>query len=185
MWIRDDLPRRLPGIRFLLYGYETRLVQSKSFQTIPDLAITLIQTLKAIGWSEPSARQTLFLAHSLGGVLLKQTLVMLADSDVKERAILDHVRGAVFFGVPSTGMRTEDIAAMLVGQPNTALVDDLSDRSDFLPKLQQQFDGISHIQNLHCVWAFETNVTPSIEVSCLLHCRSQPFGMSLTRIKIS
>src|SRR5271167_3314652 len=36
MWIRDELPQYLPTIRFILYGYDTTLSPSNSFQTIPD-----------------------------------------------------------------------------------------------------------------------------------------------------
>ncbi len=43
-------------------------------------------------------------AHSLGGVILKDCFVRIADaSDVLNRDIIDKVRGAVMFGVPESG----------------------------------------------------------------------------------
>lgn len=165
MWIRDELPRRLPGVRFLIYGYDTALLGSTSFQVIPDLAISLVQTVKAIGWSAPSAKPVLFLAHSLGGVVLKQALVILAGGDDQERAVLAKLKGAVFFGVPSQGMSMQDIFKMLGDQPNNELVKGLSSESDFLPRLDEQFGNISYLQRLQFFWAFETKVTPTVEVS--------------------
>lgn len=167
MWIRDELPQRLPGVRFLTYGYDTALSRSTSFQTITDLAISLIETLKTIGWYAPSSKPVLFLAHSLGGVVLKQALVIMAGGGSRERSIFAKIKGAVCFGVPSQRMHVPDIVNMLGDQPNIALVRDLSDESesDFLQRLDQQFGNISHLQGLQFFWAYETKLTPSVEVS--------------------
>lgn len=97
MWIRDELPQRLPGVRFLTYGYDTMLSDSTSFQLIPDLAISLVRTLKAIGLPAPSAKPVLFLAHSLGGVVLKQALAILAGGRSEERSILCEDKGGHLF----------------------------------------------------------------------------------------
>src|SRR4051794_26846328 len=104
MWIRDALATSLPSFRFLTYGYDTTLIDTDSFQTIPDLAGRLISELRANGWTSPEAKDVVFLAHSLGGVLLKHALVMLANSGESETFMLDRVRGATCFGVPSKGM---------------------------------------------------------------------------------
>ncbi|VUC32091.1 unnamed protein product [Clonostachys rosea] len=162
MWIRDDLPPQLPGVRFLLYGYETKLQGSKSFQSIPDLAISLINSLKTIGWSSLSAKPAALLAHSLGGVVVKQALVMLAGSGVAEQAMLMCIKGAIFFGVPSQGMIVPDIRSMVGDQPNKALVHNLSDQSPYIADLDSQFDGISYLQKLRFFWAFETKITPTV-----------------------
>jgi hypothetical protein len=164
MWIRDALPSQ--GIRFILYGYDTALVGSKSFQGIDDLAISLINTLKAGGWGSIGSKPLLFLAHSLGGVVLKQALVMLAGSGAVEVALLAKTKGAIFFGVPSEGMQIPDICAMLGDQPNKhALVHDISDGSNFLPQLELQFAGISYVRLMRLFWCYETQTTPTIVVS--------------------
>ncbi|KAG8163153.1 hypothetical protein KVR01_007631 [Diaporthe batatas] len=163
MWIRDELLQRLPGVRFLVYGYDTTLGDSKSFQLIPDLAVSLVDTVKSIGWSTPSAKPVLFLAHSLGGVVLKQVLVILAGGGSDEWSILTKTKGAIFFGVPSQGMSIPDIFEMLGDQPNKALVKDLSDQSNFLPRLDEQFGNISYLRRLQFFWAYETKVTPIVE----------------------
>jgi len=164
MWIRDVLPQRLAGIRFVLYGYETALSGSESFQTIEDLAVTLVGQLKAGAWMETGAKPLLFLAHSLGGVVLKQAMVMLAGHGAAEREIISNVKGAVFFGVPSTGMAVADILDLVGDQPNKALVQQLSGESEYLRCLEAQFSGISYIRRMRLFWAYETNKTHSLRV---------------------
>lgn len=165
MWIRDKLPELVPGVRFILYGYDTKLVGSKSFQTVADLANNLINTLKAGGWSSPSSKELAFLAHSLGGVVLKQCFCMLADSDVSSECILQKTKGAIFFGVPSEGMDIEDIHSMLRDQPNKdALVTEISNKSSFLPSLEEHISGIFQLRGMKLFWAYETQETPTVKV---------------------
>ncbi|CAG9984807.1 unnamed protein product [Clonostachys byssicola] len=161
MWIRDELPDLLTGIRFIIYGYDTKLPQSKSFQTLSDLAISFIASLQAGDWV---SKPLLFLAHSLGGVLMKQSIVALSGNQT-EQEILDAMKGGIFFGVPSVGMAVEDIYGMLGEQPNTALLDCLSDRSDYVLKLEEEFERVSSSQCMRVIWAYETHETPSLSQS--------------------
>ncbi|OTA90642.1 hypothetical protein M434DRAFT_77651 [Hypoxylon sp. CO27-5] len=163
MWVRDELSHFLPSIRFVLYGYDTTLSPSSSFQTVPDLGNSLIGVLKAHGWTSPSAKPLLFLAHSLGGVIVKQALVMLAGSGQKETYIASIIKGIIFFGVPSQGMNIPDIFKMLGNQPNVeTLVKDISVRSNYLLSLEQQFAGISYLRNIKVYWGYETKTTRSV-----------------------
>jgi hypothetical protein len=52
MWLRDSLSKELPGTRIFIYGYDTRLEQSDSFQNIDDLGI---QLRTSIGDIRPNA----------------------------------------------------------------------------------------------------------------------------------
>lgn len=166
MWIRDALPTMSTGVRFLLYGYDTALIGSKSHQTVSDLALTLINTLKAGDWILPTGKPLVFFAHSLGGVVLKQMFVMLAGSGVREKEILVKTKGVIFFGVPSRGMPMSDLLAMLGTQPNkTALVTSISDHSEFLPHLERQVSGLSYVRRMKLFWAYETRTTPTVIVS--------------------
>ncbi|KAI0100718.1 hypothetical protein F4776DRAFT_658252 [Hypoxylon sp. NC0597] len=163
MWVRDELSHFLPSIRFVLYGYDTTLSPSNSFQTVPDLGNSLIGVLRAHGWTSPSAKPLLFLAHSLGGVIVKQALVMLAGSGQKETYIASIIKGIIFFGVPSQGMNISDIFKMLGDQPNLeALVKDISAKSDYLLSLEKQFAGISYLRNIKVYWGYETKTTRSV-----------------------
>lgn len=174
MWIRDSLTTSLPSFRFLTYGYDTVLVNSQSFQLIPDLASRLIQELKSNGWASPGAKEIVFLAHSLGGILLKHALVMLANSGECESFMLDRIRGAVCFGVPNKGMDVSSLETMTMNQPNQDLVRDLSVGSQYLATLGDQFDGHSKTRKLKFSWAYETKQSPAVMV------RSPPLSLEKT-----
>ncbi|KAI1171637.1 hypothetical protein F4777DRAFT_564930 [Nemania sp. FL0916] len=105
MWIRDALPKRLGGIKTIIYGYDTKLDESRSFQNIPDLARELINCLQTYGCNLQPAKPIVFLAHSLGGLVLKEALVQLYYYSNKDyESLLYLVRGVVFFGVPNLDM---------------------------------------------------------------------------------
>ena len=48
MWLRDSLPFDLKGVRVLLYGYDTSLIGSQTFQSIDDIAIAFCERIRGI-----------------------------------------------------------------------------------------------------------------------------------------
>jgi hypothetical protein len=48
MWLRDSLPNDLPRTRILVFGYDTPLKNSTSFQSIDDLGIHLRSSISNI-----------------------------------------------------------------------------------------------------------------------------------------
>lgn len=48
MWLRDDLPISIPDARVFVYGYDTGLQESTSFQTLEDLGLALKNALKSL-----------------------------------------------------------------------------------------------------------------------------------------
>ncbi|KAI1466204.1 uncharacterized protein F4812DRAFT_452075 [Daldinia caldariorum] len=162
MWIRDALPQSLRNVRPILYGYDTTLVESLSFQTIFDLALGLINQLKANGWTLPTCKPLVFLAHSLGGIVLKQAFVSLANKIDRDDPIRQAIRGAVFFGVPNLGMEQSHLMAVVEGQANVQLVEDLSVQSEYLRQLDKQFSGISYLQDALLYWCYETKKSPTV-----------------------
>ncbi|KAI9159121.1 Protein SERAC1 [Paramyrothecium foliicola] len=142
MWVRDELPRGSPGVRAILYGYDTSLIRSTSFQSISDIARGLIEQLRANGCHNSSAKPLIFLAHSLGGIVLKDALVQLADArNDFDHSILDKIFGAIMFGVPSLGMEQSHLMAIVDGQVNETLVEDLSRDSQYLQRLDKAYHG--------------------------------------------
>lgn len=156
MWIRDRLPKTHPGIRCILFGYDTHLAGSRSFKNIDDIAITFTAKLRSIGCTSPSARPMVFLAHSLGGVVLKQALVQVARSGDGEVELLSKVREIILFGVPNRGMRISHLAPMVKGQPNESLVQQLSMNSACWKDLQEQFRGIALHRDMRLISVYET-----------------------------
>ncbi|KAK5989396.1 hypothetical protein PT974_10915 [Cladobotryum mycophilum] len=136
MWVRDTLPNLVKGVKFILYG----------------------------GWAAPGPKNLSFFAHSLGGVVLKEAFRMVADSGVMAEPILNRTRGVVFFGVPSQGLDVSDLQIMLGDQPNKdALVKEISCEGSFLETLEEQFLGISQLRKMSLLWAFETEITPTVQ----------------------
>ncbi|KAI0117885.1 hypothetical protein GGR51DRAFT_500479 [Nemania sp. FL0031] len=163
MWLRDELPRVIPASRAILYGYDTTLVNSKSFQTIADIASSLVNLIKANGWYLSKSRPLVFLAHSLGGIVLKEAFTMMAIGDDMGRYILDHTLGGIFFGVPSYGMKTSHLHAMVRGQVNEQIVSDLSTNSEYLRVLDDNFSGLLLTRHMRLYWAYETKMSPTVK----------------------
>jgi hypothetical protein len=168
MWLRDRLPHDFKQVRSIIYGYDTHLLQSQSFQDIEDIAITFIAQLKSIGRSLTSAKPAVFLAHSLGGIVLKCALLEMANGDDREEFMLDSIRQVLFFGVPNKGMEISHWLPMVEGQPNEALVRILSPGSRYLVDLDERFSGVSAIRKLRLISFYETKRSQIAEVSLIV-----------------
>jgi hypothetical protein len=173
MWLRDGLPIDLPSIPTIIYGYDTALGGSESFQTIQDVAIAFVSRLATTGRSSPSAKPVIFLAHSLGGFVLKHALLEMANS-APWKHLFAAVRAVVFFGVPPKGMTISHLQSMVGNQPNRTLVNDLGPQSTYLRVLDDQFNGLA-CQSIRVFSVFETKRSHTIQVTT----SNPPFGGDL------
>jgi hypothetical protein len=165
MWIRDEAPRQVPGMRAIIYGYSSYLVDSGSIQIMGDIAKDLIENLSVGGWRQPSAKPLIFLAHSLGGLILKDFFVRVADArNALNRRMVDKIIGAVMFGVPNLGMDQTPLLSIVHGQPNETLVQDLKPGSNYLLKLDKAFSGTAFLSQVMIFWAYETRLSPTVVV---------------------
>ncbi|RDA93462.1 hypothetical protein CP533_2629 [Ophiocordyceps camponoti-saundersi (nom. inval.)] len=167
MWIRDQVPKELPGVRAILYGYEAGLLNSKSFQGIEDLAMCLIAQMKANGLDE-SSKPLIFLAHSLGGIVLKSAVRKLASAEdnLSEQRMFSRITGAVMFGVPNLGMEQNHLLTLIQDKHVRNIVDDLSKlsgRSGYLHSLELSVSGIAEMRHIRFLWAYETDVSPTFD----------------------
>ena len=71
MWLRDALPQYLPNARIFIYGYDSKLAGSHSFQNLSDLASRFRASLRVALGSVSRDRPLIFIAHSLGGLVRK------------------------------------------------------------------------------------------------------------------
>ena len=167
MWLRDRLPKDVLKFRSVIYGYDTKLFKSHSFQVLDDIAWSFIASLKEIRRSLPPVRSLFFLAHSLGGIVLKRALVLLASgSNDEEKVILGSVKGVVFFGVPHKGMEISHFLAMVAEQPNEDLISrTLSPSSTLLPELNKAFSEIAFGFNKNIRYVYKTLESQLTEVS--------------------
>lgn len=165
MWLRDELPKDLHGIRTIIYGYDTHLTESKSFKSTYDIALTLANRLTSVGFGWPSAKPTIFLCHSLGGIIFKEAVVILASTSGQEPSFLEKLRATLFFGVPNKGMETTQLRTMVKGDPTEQLIEGLSSKSPRLFRLDSLFSGHQATRNFRVVSFYETETTKTVQVS--------------------
>ena len=157
MWLRDAIPKRFDQMRVLTYGYDSQLLRSESFQTIPYISLAFISRMRSVGLAEHSAKPILFLAHSLGGIVVKQAMVQMANSPHLELTLLPKVKGVVFFGVPNRGMLISHLLRMVEHRANEPLIQTLRKESPYLAGLDEQFFGVSLTREIDIMSVFETH----------------------------
>ncbi|KAK2017089.1 hypothetical protein LZ32DRAFT_577078, partial [Colletotrichum eremochloae] len=171
VWLRDFLPKDVPNIRVLIYGYDTTLPGSLSNQSIEDLGGILVERVVAFRARDGTTRRPLiFIGHSLGGLLIKEALIRARRR--RDDAIADLAKACyalLFFGVPNLGLRNDQLMTMIRGQPNEALVHDLIVNNDFeastfLKRLADQFSE-SCKDHYRVMSFFERMLSPTIQLS--------------------
>ncbi|KAK1751162.1 hypothetical protein QBC47DRAFT_392355 [Echria macrotheca] len=166
MWLRDGIPNAIPGVRTILYGFDSALVASRSFQSISDIAQRFLLHLKLAGWHLPASKPTVFLGHSLGGLVLKDAMVQSAGSrDAAVAALFQRLRGALMFGVPNLGMDNSHWGPLVEGRPNEILVQNLSraNGTSFLRQLDGKFQELAVVKKAAIYWAYETLESPTVK----------------------
>ncbi|KAG9526674.1 hypothetical protein KCV07_g330, partial [Aureobasidium melanogenum] len=108
MFLRDRIPADLRRIgvraRIFSYGYDSAVVFSKSIATIDQAAIMLLSRLLGKRrTSEEKGCPIIFIAHSLGGLVVKQAMIEAWTRNEYYRDILESVKGCLFLGVPHGG----------------------------------------------------------------------------------
>ena len=125
MWLVDDDDAYPANVRMLLYGFDTSLVASTSFQKVADLGERLAISLQSIRkQSQPGIEPCpmVFIAHSLGGLVVKEAVCHMM---AKDNLNVKYVHGLVFFGVPHQGLLVQPWLRMVNGQANQTLVESL------------------------------------------------------------
>ncbi|KAK1458001.1 hypothetical protein CMEL01_15348 [Colletotrichum melonis] len=161
MWLRDALPLDIPNARVLIYGYDSRLVRSSSFQNLSDLGRALQIDLRGI--QDPRhSHSIVFIGHSLGGLVIKETLVRMKEEKHETHAsILDSISGFIFFGVPHQGLAIESLVPLVKDQPNRSLLESLNKNSALLQRLDKEFNNVIRAKRPSIVSFYETEKSPT------------------------
>lgn len=159
-WPRDLLPQSISDARTLTYGYDThirhRFGAPISHNTVYDIAKDFLVGLDALRQSCPG-RPILFIAHSLGGIVVKE---MLRQSHVHTshhihlRQISNSTVGVIFFGTPHGGSDprglfrdvAETLARAFGFRVNEQILEDLLPSSGHLRQLRDEFGPMAHEQ---------------------------------------
>lgn len=170
MWLRDRLPKALKGVRSMIYSDDTHLVGSESFQQAGDLGIRLSGLLKDRGFDQPSSRRPLiFVAHSLGGIILKEALVHQYNQSKSFSHILGKIKKIIFFGVPHLGMEIGHFQMMIKGQPNEPLTYYLRRDNPELHDLNDSFSDLCEEMRIRIISFYETKRTSTPKVGITMY----------------
>ncbi|KAF8537497.1 hypothetical protein BDD12DRAFT_982128, partial [Trichophaea hybrida] len=115
MWLKDFLPQDISRIRILTYGYNTNLVKHIVDEDLLDHQRRFVQELQnARSTPEGRSRPIIFIAHSVGGVLLVQALLYCKNgSGGQYKHIFDLTRLVFFFGTPHQGLEGYELLSMV------------------------------------------------------------------------
>ncbi|RFU79579.1 ankyrin repeat [Trichoderma arundinaceum] len=163
MWLRDELTKNADRARILLYGYDTTLVNSESFQDIDDIATRLSSDISAMRSKRISHASIvpipiIFIAHSLGGLIVKKAIHRMSkeyhDDFLSVYALL-------FFGVPNGGIETKYWMPIVDRMPNKSLIESLQPGASYLKKLQDNFNEVFNFDDARLLSIYETMQSPT------------------------
>lgn len=182
LWLRDMLPRDIPEARIFSYGYPSQVLCNQSKAGIRDYATSLLVCLIDIN-ADQKNRPIVFVAHSLGGIVCKQALIM-AQHDARYHGIWENTAGVLFFGTPhlgsvgspETGIFLSNVltlavntsgARLFVGKPRKDLLKNLETNSEKLQEIAADFRHLA--ENLQIISFVEMNEVYGRSVSeCVL-----------------
>ncbi|KAF8529764.1 hypothetical protein BU17DRAFT_79864 [Hysterangium stoloniferum] len=157
LWLKDLLPQRFPHARVATYGYDasTGSQSNKINETLYGHAENFISRLALLrNKTTTTTRPIIFLAHSLGGIILKFALIHANQCNNSHlsyhKRIMRSTIGILFFGTPHQGTAvalsaSQMLRVLLPVKENTAhaLLCDLASNSNMLEIQLSLYNGIS------------------------------------------
>ncbi|KAH7013508.1 hypothetical protein EDB80DRAFT_374121 [Ilyonectria destructans] len=160
-WPQYLLPEIIPGARVLTYGYDSKIQHwtgpPVSTHTVYDIAWDFLVALEAERREEP-LRSVLFIAHSLGGIVVKELLrrshgCCAAQSHL--RSVFHATIGIMFFGTPHGGADPRGFLLSIAEKAfrasgyrvNEQVVNSLLPSSERLRELRDVFGPIAQERN--------------------------------------
>ena len=150
-WPGDLLPNDCPDARIMVYGYDTKISnlgggtnQGSVFSHGRDL-------LFALDRKRDQTRPLVFVAHSLGGIVVKEMLSRSSTSESQAlRSVVERTAAVIFLGTPHRG--STDLAAVgewarsLVSAfriaTNASILDTLGLKTSDLERVQEMFSTL-------------------------------------------
>jgi hypothetical protein len=152
-WPRDLLPKTLPRARILTWGYDVRI--EKAFEPVSQVSILqhaegLLSDLHGLrAASSSSLLPLVFVAHSLGGIIVKDALSLSRFESGHLIEISLATIGVVFMGTPHRGSRIASIgkiafelSKVLLKSPNVQILRTLEVDSDVLLRIGRNFEQL-------------------------------------------
>ncbi|KAI0555984.1 Alpha/Beta hydrolase protein [Xylaria curta] len=109
MWLKDLLPKKIPGCRTMSFEYDASF-NSMSIANVRDTARSMLELLRDEREDAKYANiPIVIVAHSLGGLISKQALAFAQDD---YPGMASCTKGIVFFGTPHRGADAAHWAVM-------------------------------------------------------------------------
>ena len=152
-WPRDLLPQTVPQARVVTWGYEVQIEQmfnSNSKASIFKHAKTLLSDLTTLRNSaSDKVRPLVFIAHSLGGIVVKDALCLSRNEITFLNEILPATYAVLFIGTPhygskiaSLGKLAFELSKLFFQNPNTKILGGLEVNSETLERITRSFGQI-------------------------------------------
>lgn len=151
-WPKALLAIDITNARIITYGYDADVahwMKPAGQNTVREHAQNLVNDLCGLRARTKTSKQpVLFVAHSLGGLVCQDALLLCVNpNDEAQGTLLDSTRGVAFMGTPNAGSDFEMFAtavANIIGlsfvkAPNTQLLEVLKGRSQVLANIKNGF----------------------------------------------
>jgi pimeloyl-ACP methyl ester carboxylesterase len=158
-WPRDYLKDEIETARIITWGYDSSVinpVRSAAQESIFSHSENLLSDLARLRKRVPSERPVIFVAHSLGGLVVKEALIRSSEyhhnkQNARLGAIGQATKGIVFMGTPHRGSSPAKLAGLVANiarvafrqHPNERLIHALTQDSDLLEHNRRSFASIS------------------------------------------
>ncbi|KAH7012254.1 uncharacterized protein B0I36DRAFT_356326 [Microdochium trichocladiopsis] len=147
-WLRTLLPTLLPRARVLAFQYNANVVFGTSTAGVQQQAVNLLGCLSMARKDNP-ARPLIFIAHSMGGIIVKEALATAWRGYNAYPMIWTFTYAIFFLAVPhkgschaSWGQILADIFSTATRQPSSALLETLSRTSRSWEELNASFQPL-------------------------------------------
>ncbi|PTB38647.1 hypothetical protein M441DRAFT_145727 [Trichoderma asperellum CBS 433.97] len=172
LWLRDLLPKFLPGCRVYTYGYPSKIF-SQSSARVEEYARDLLISLRDNREDSTGKRSIIFVCHSLGGIVFKQALVIAHQDDNLYGDVLKSVIGVAFLATPHRGSSVASLGSVF-GTIINAFMGPRAVRTDLLNHLIYDSDALQKLStsarnllgNISVVSCYENN--PAAPLSTLV-----------------
>ncbi|KAE8149842.1 hypothetical protein BDV25DRAFT_130058 [Aspergillus avenaceus] len=148
-WITDFLPKDIPSplrenVRLYFYNYDSFWKRDAVQTRLYRLGGEMLNRLRQIrGKEEERTRDLIFVAHSYGGLVIKEALIQ-ASVDKDFADISKHVKAVLFLGTPHRGSSFSSWGKLLASflrplSSNPSILEELTYDCLFLHELHEKF----------------------------------------------
>lgn len=158
-WLADDID----GLAVWSVGYDAFSSRWRGrAMPLQDRAINLLAQLQS---SNIGDRPLIFIAHSMGGLLIKEMLLHAAGRHNNFTKIAHATKGVVFLSTPHAGSGlTKAVEALKLLYRGTPAVEDLRQNSAYLRQLDTRYREWANEVGLKHLVFFETHPTKGVQV---------------------